>query len=306
MGFGGGGEAGRTTPDVAVPPGSPESPGVGPGRSRIFGGLQGEGAKGVLVAVVSTIVVLLLIAWFVVRSPNWPAVRDAFFNVDEFKKTFPEILSRFRLNVEYFLIGEVFILVFALVLAVMRSLPGPVFFPLRAMAIIYADVFRGIPTILVVYLLGFGVPALQLPGVPSDPAFWGVVSLVLSYSAYVSEVYRAGIETVHPSQVAAARSLGLSRWQSLRFVVIPQAVRRVVPPLLNDFVALQKDTALIAFIVAIPEAFKMAQILQARDFNFTPYVAAALIFLAITIPLTRLVDWLLARQRSRREAGAML
>jgi polar amino acid transport system permease protein len=304
--LGGGGEAGRTTADVAGPPGAPESPGGGPSRSRILGGLQAEGAKGVLTAVASTVIVLGLIAWFVVRSPNWPAVRDAFFNVDEFKETFPEILARFRLNVEYFLIGEVFILAFALVLAVMRSLPGPVFFPLRAMAIVYADVFRGIPTILVIYLLGFGMPALQLPGVPSDPAFWGVVALVLSYSAYVSEVYRAGIETVHPSQVAAARSLGLSRWQSLRFVVIPQAVRRVVPPLLNDFVALQKDTALISFILAVPEAFKMAQLFQARDFNFTPYVAAALIFLAITIPLTRLVDWLLARQRARRQAGAML
>jgi polar amino acid transport system permease protein len=216
------------------------------------------------------------------------------------------VLSKFRRNVEFFLIGEVFILAFALLIAILRSLPGPVFFPLRAMAIVYADVFRGIPTVLVVYLLGFGVPALALPGVPTDPAFWGVVALVLSYSAYVSEVYRAGIETVHPSQVAAARSLGLSRWQALRFVVIPQAVRRVVPPLLNDFVALQKDTALIAFIVSVPEAFKMAQIQQAADFNFTPYVAASLIFLSITIPLTRLVDVLLARQRRRRQAGAAL
>jgi polar amino acid transport system permease protein len=306
VGWGGGGEAGRSIPDVAGPPGAPETPGAAPSPPRLFGGLQAEGATGVLIAVVSTIVVIGLIVYFVVRSPNWPVVRDAFFNVQEFKETFPEILARFRLNVQYFLIGEVFILAFALVLAVIRSLPGPVFFPLRAMAIVYADVFRGIPTILVIYLLGFGVPALQLPGVPTDPALWGVVALVLSYSAYVSEVYRAGIETVHPSQVAAARSLGLNRWQSLRFVVIPQAVRRVVPPLLNDFVALQKDTALIAFIVAIPEAFKMAQIRQAADFNFTPYVAAAVIFLAITIPLTRLVDWLLARQRARRQAGALL
>jgi polar amino acid transport system permease protein len=294
------------TPEVAGPPGAPEPVGLPPGRSRILGRLQAEGAKGVLIAVVSTLVVLGAIVWFVVHSPNWPAVRDAFFNGPEFRKTFPEILSKFGRNVQFFLIGEVCILALALLLAIMRSLPGPVFFPLRAMAIVYADVFRGIPTILVVYLLGFGVPSLGLPGVPTDPAFWGVVALVLSYSAYVSEVYRAGIETVHPSQVAAARSLGLSRWQSLRFVVIPQAVRRVVPPLLNDFVALQKDTALIAFIVAVPEAFKMAQIEQNADFNFTPLLAAAVIFLAITIPLTRLVDWLLLRQRRRRQAGATL
>jgi polar amino acid transport system permease protein len=295
------------TPDVAGPPGAPEPPGLGGGgRSRIVGGLQTEGATGVLIAVVSTVVVVGLVVWWVTSSPNWPAVRDLFFNGAEFKQTFPEIVRKFGRNVQFFLIAEVFILALALLLAVMRSLPGPVFFPLRLMAIVYADVFRGIPTILVVYLLGFGVPSLGLPGVPTDPAFWGVVALVLSYSAYVSEVYRAGIETVHPSQVAAARSLGLTRWQSLRFVVIPQAVRRVVPPLLNDFVALQKDTALIAFVVAVPEAFKMAQIDQNADFNFTPLLAAALIFLAITIPLTRLVDWLLARQRARRQAGGAL
>lgn len=286
---------------TAVPP-----PVLGDRRSRILGPLRQEGAKGVVLAVVSTIVVLGVIGWLVVRSENWPAVREAFFNWDEFRDTFPDIFRRFGRNIRFFLIAEAFILPFALLLAVMRSLPGPVFFPLRLMAIVYTDLFRGIPTVLVVYLLGFGVPTLGLPGVPIDPAFWGVVALVLSYSAYVSEVYRAGIESVHPSQVASARSLGLSRWQSLRFVVIPQAVRRVVPPLLNDFVALQKDTALIAFIVAVPEAFKMAQIQVAADFNFTPLLGAALMFLAITVPLTRFVDWLLGRQRARREAGGVL
>jgi len=203
------------------------------------------------------------------------------------------------------MIGEVFILALALLLAVLRSLQGPVFFPLRLMAIAYTDLFRGIPTILVVYLLGFGVPSLALPGVPRSATFWAVAALILSYSAYVAEVYRAGIESVHASQTAAARSLGLSRWQSLRYVVIPQAVRRVIPPLLNDFVALQKDTALIAFVVAVPEAFKQAQIFEARDFNFTPLLAAALLFLVITIPTTRLVDWLVGRERARREAGGV-
>ena len=184
----------------------------------------------------------------------------------------------------------------------LRSLPGPVFFPVRMAAIVYADFFRGIPTILLIYLLGFGAPALQISGVPKDPLFWGTVALVLVYTAYVSEVYRAGIESVHPSQDAAARSLGLSRLQSLRHVVLPQAVRRVVPPLLNDFIGLQKDTALVATL-GVVEALKQAQIDTAAEFNFTPYMAAAVLFLLITIPLTRLTDWLIARGRRRREAG---
>ncbi|HZD80084.1 MAG TPA: amino acid ABC transporter permease [Actinomycetota bacterium] len=268
--------------------------------------MRQEGAKGVLIAVVSTIVVFAILVVIVVRSPNWPTVRQAFFNGQEFRDTFPTIASRFVRNVEYFMIAEMFILGWALILAVMRSLPGPVFFPLRLMSIAYTDLFRGIPTILVVYLLGFGVPAMQLPGVPSSPTFWAVIALILSYSAYVAEVYRAGIESIHPSQVASARSLGLTRVQSLRFVVVPQAVRRVIPPLLNDFVGLQKDTALVAFVVAIPEAFKQAQLAQYADFNFTPYLAAALMFLIVTIPMTRLVDWLIARERARRQAGAAL
>lgn len=287
-------------------PAPPDLPGSGDRGSRIFAPLRAEGAKGVAVALVSTIVFLGVVASLIVRSENWPAVREAFFNLKEFRDTLPGIAQKFLRNVFYFMVAEPIILALAMLLAVMRSLPGPVFFPLRAMAIAYTDLFRGIPTVLVVYMLGFGVPTLGLPNVPIDPAFWAVVALVLSYSAYVSEVYRAGIETVHPSQVAAARSLGLTRWKSLRFVVLPQAVRRVIPPLLNDFVALQKDTALIAFVVAVPEAFKMAQIESATDFNYTPFLGAALMFLIITVPLTRFVDWLLTRQRARRQGGAAL
>jgi polar amino acid transport system permease protein len=205
-------------------------------------------------------------------------------------------------NVRIFLIAEVVILVFALLIAVLRSLPGPVFFPLRALAVVYADLFRGIPTILVIYILGFGAPALDVSGIPRSPLFWGVVSLVLVYSAYVSEVYRAGIESVHPSQEAAARSLGLTRFQSLRFVVLPQAVRRVVPPLLNDFIGLQKDSALVALIGPV-EAFRQSQIEVAASFNFTPYLATALLFVLLTIPLARLTDWLVARDRRRQLAS---
>jgi polar amino acid transport system permease protein len=177
-----------------------------------------------------------------------------------------------------------------------------VFFPIRVLAIGYTDLFRGIPTILVIYILGFGAPALQLSGVPTSPLFWGIVSLVLVYSAYVAEVYRAGIESVHPSQEAAARSLGLSRLQALRFVILPQAVRRVVPPLLNDFIGLQKDTALVALIGPV-EAFRQSQIEVAGSFNYTPYLVTALLFVLLTIPLARFTDWLIVRGR-RRELAA--
>ena len=199
-----------------------------------------------------------------------------------------------------FCISEVFILVLALVLAVVRSLPSPVFFPLRVLAIVYADFFRGVPTILVIAILGFGAPALQLKGIPTSTTFWGIVALVLVYTAYVSEVYRAGIESVHPSQDAAARSLGLTHWQSLSRVVLPQAVRRVIPPLLNDFIGLQKDTALVGFLGSV-EAFKQSQIDAAATFNYTSYVAAALLFVALTIPLARFTDWLVLRDRRRRQ-----
>ena len=201
-----------------------------------------------------------------------------------------------------FLIAEVFILILALVLAIMRGLPGPVFFPLRALATVYSDLFRGIPTVLVIYILGFGVTALQLPGVPVSPLFWGTVALVLVYSAYVSEVYRAGIDSVHPSQEAAARSLGLSRFAAMRHVVLPQAVRRVIPPLLNDFIGLQKDTALVA-LLGVVEAFRQSQIDVAGSFNYTPYICTAILFIAITVPLARFTDWLIARDRRRQLAG---
>jgi len=241
----------------------------------------------------------------VVNSPGWPEVRQAFFNGHEFTSNLGEIGSGFVTNVEIFMIAEGFILVVGLLIAVMRSLPGPVFFPIRALAILYADIFRGIPTILVIYILGFGAPALQISWMPTSTIFWGIVGLVLIYSAYVSEVYRAGIDSVHPSQDAAARSLGLSRAQSLRHVVLPQAVRRVMPPLLNDFIGLQKDTALIALLGTV-EAFRQSQIDVAATFNFTPYLATALLFIAITIPLARFTDWLVNRDRRRRQSAGAL
>ena len=265
--------------------------------SRILGG--GGGGRSLLIATVSTLVFFGALVLVVVNSPGWDEVRQAFFYGPEFRESFPDILEKFWTNVKLFLVAEVFILVWGLVLAVLRSLPGPVFFPLRFLSAAYTDVFRGIPTILLIFLLGFGVPALQISGVPRSQFFWAAVSLVLVYSAYVAEVYRAGIDSVHPSQEAAARSLGLTRFQALRHVVLPQAIRRVVPPLLNDFIGLTKDTALVA-LLGVVEAFRQSQIEVAGSFNYTPYVATAVIFLALTIPLTRLTDWLIARERSRR------
>ncbi len=276
---------------------------LGDRRSRILGGGGAEGARGVAIALVSTVVFFTLLILLVINSPGWPEVKQAFFNVELFAESFPTIAKKFLINVLVFCVAEVFILVLALFVAVLRSLPGPVFFPIRLLAIIYTDLFRGIPTILVIYILGFGAPALQLQGVPISPLFWGIVALVLVYSAYVAEVYRAGIESVHPSQVAAARSLGLSRWKTLRFVILPQAVRRVIPPLLNDFIGLQKDSALLA-LIGVLETFRQSQVDVAGSFNYTPYLATALLFVLFTIPLARLTDWLVARERTRRQAGA--
>ena len=295
---------GRPERGVDLP--APDHPGpVGDRGSRILGGLRVEGVRGVVIAVVSTVVFFTALVLIVVSSPGWPAIRESFFNGAVFADTFPRIARSFLKNIAIFMTAEVFILIFAMFLAVLRSLPGPVFFPVRLLATAYTDLFRGIPTVLVIFLLGFGAPTLGLQGVPKSPFFWGVASLVLVYSAYVAEVYRAGIDSVHPSQVAAARSLGLGRWQSLRFVVIPQAVRRVIPPLLNDFIGLQKDTALVALIGPV-EAFRQSQIRTADAFNYTPYLATALLFILLTVPLARLTDWLIARERRRRQAGAAL
>src|SRR3954451_6346908 len=261
----------------------------------------GDGRRSAAIAVISTVAFFTVLALAITHAPGWPEVRRTFFDWGQFKDSLPDIARAFLLNVKIFTIAEAFILVFALLLAVVRSLPGPAALPLRLLGIAYADFFRGVPTILVIAMLGFGAPALQLKGIPLSTTFWGIVALVLVYAAYVSEVYRAGIESVPPSQAAAARSLGLTHWQSLRTVVLPQAVRRVIPPLLNDFIGLQKDTALVGFLGSV-EAFKQSQIDAAATFNYTSYVAAALLFVALTVPLARFTDWLVARDRRRRQA----
>ncbi|GAA4200271.1 amino acid ABC transporter permease [Microbispora amethystogenes] len=263
--------------------------------------LRARGRRSVSIATASTIVVVVALVVGITKSPGWPRVQETFLSPEAFVAALPDVLRGFLLNIKIFLIAEAFILVVGLLVALVRGLRSPVFFPLRALAVLYTDVFRGIPTILLIYLVGFGIPALQLQGAPSDPVTLGIIALVLSYGAYVAEVFRAGIESVHPSQRAAARSLALSHGQTMRYVVLPQAVRRVVPPLLNDFVSLQKDTALVAVLGPL-EALRQAYIHASYDFNYTPYLAAALLFIALTVPMARLTDHLAARV-ARRQAG---
>ncbi|HEY4189617.1 MAG TPA: amino acid ABC transporter permease [Candidatus Limnocylindrales bacterium] len=265
-------------------------------------GLDRDGLRSFLIAMVSTVIVFGLIGYIVVNAEGWPRFQETFLNGPIFWDSMPKLLSKFWVTVRLFVIAEVLILIFGLVLALLRSLSGPAFFPVRLLATIYVDVFRALPGLLIIFVLGFGIPALRIPGVPTDEFFWAVVALTFVYSAYVSEVYRSGIDSIHPSQDAAARSLGLSHWQGLRYVVLPQAVRRVIPPLLNDFIGLQKDTVLVSTI-GVVEVFRQTQILQQASFNFTPYVATALIFLVVTIPLARLVDYLLKREKRKRTGG---
>ena len=246
--------------------------------------------RGQAVAAVSSILVLGGIAVLILTSPGWPEVRDTFFNVDVFRESFPDIAKAFWLDVRVFCIVEVCVLILALGLAMLRTSRAPALFPLRMLGVVYVDVFRGVPVILLVYLVGFGIPALDLEGLPTEPVVLGGIALTLSYTAYVSEVYRAGLRSVHPGQRDGALAIGLTERQAMRFVLLPQAIRRVGPPLLNDFIALQKDVALIAIIGVTGEAFREAQIQTAADFNYTPLIAAALLYLAVTVPLARLLD----------------
>jgi polar amino acid transport system permease protein len=259
--------------------------------------------RSVTIAAISTVVVLGGLAALILTSPGWPAVKSTFFSVEAFKASFSSVLSGFWLDVKMFLVVEVIVLVLGLLIALIRTSGVAALFPARLLSIVYVDVMRGVPTILLVYLVGFGVPALQLSGVPTDPVVLGGAALAMCYSAYVSEVFRAGIQSIHPSQAAAGLALGLTPVQTLRFVIVPQAVRRVVPPLLNDFIALQKDVALVS-ILGPAEAFRVAQVYAASQFNYTPLIAAAALYLCVTIPLTRIVDHMQARD-IRQRGGAL-
>ena len=245
--------------------------------------------RGAAIAALSTVVVIGGLAAIIVTSPGWENVKETFFSWPDFKRAFPDVLAGFWLDVKMFCVIEAIVLAVGLAIALLRTSRAPALFPLRMLGVVYTDVLRGVPTILLVFLVGFGVPALELSGLPSDPVILGGAALALSYSAYVAEVYRAGIDSVHPSQRSAALAIGLTEAQALRHVVLPQAVRRVVPPLLNDFISLQKDVALVS-VLGVIEAFRVAQIDASSNFNYTPLLAAALLYLCVTIPLARVVD----------------
>jgi polar amino acid transport system permease protein len=261
-------------------------------------------AVSVLVAGVVTVVVFGVLLAVILTSPGWPRVHELFFNGFHARKSFDAILHGFWINVKLFLICEPLILVLALAVALARNARAPWLLPVRLVAVGYTDLFRGVPTILLVVLLAFGMPALQLQGIPNSALFWAGVALVLSYGAYVAEVFRSGIDSIHPSQVSSASALGLSRAQTLRFVVVPQAVRRVIPPLLNDFVSLQKDTALVA-AAGVFDAVFAARDYGNFNFNYTPLVVVAGFFVVMTVPLARVTDWLQRRWMERERAGAL-
>ena len=255
--------------------------------------------RGIAIAALSTIVVIGGLAALVLTSAGWPAVRETFFNATVFKESFPDVAKAFWLDIRVFMVVEVAVLALGLIVALVRTSVSPAMFPVRLLAIVYTDIFRGIPTILLVYLVGFGIPALANSGaegssslswLPTEPVVLGAIALTLSYGAYVSEVYRAGLRSVHPGQRDAALAVGLTERQAMRHVVIPQAVRNVGPPLLNDFTSLQKDVALISIIGVTGEAFQVAQIQASSGFNYTPLLCAALLYLAVTIPLARMLD----------------
>ena len=258
----------------------------------------------VLISLVSVVVVFGVVAYVVGSAPQWPRIQLAFFNVEAMVQAAPGVARGFLTSLQIWLISLVCIGVWALVLAIFRAMNGPWFAPLRIFAILYVDLFRGLPALLLVLLFGFGIPALSLPGLPREGLFWGGVALILSYLAYATEVYRSGIEAVHEGQGMAAKALGLTQWQALRYAVLPQALRNVVPSMLNLVVALQKDVALLS-VIGVRDAVREAQIYTARTFNYSSLVVAAILFLIATIPLARLTDHLARRDRQRRLQGVL-
>ncbi len=265
---------------------------------------QRKTKKNALIAAVSSSVVLGTLALVLVNSPGWVSLRDTFFKSAYGVEVLPKVILGFTTNITLTLVAGSSVAVLGLLLALVRTSRSPALTPFRFLATIYVDVFRGIPMILVILLIGFGIPALQIPGVTNEVLILGTIAVIITYTAYVAEVLRSGILTVHPSQRAAARSLGLSHFQTLRHVVLPQAIKRVTPPLLNDLVALIKDTGLIS-ILGVTDAVRAAQIQTAKSFNYTPYVMAALLFLAVTIPLTRYTDRILRRSMERQNAQGL-
>nr|WP_321445961.1 amino acid ABC transporter permease [uncultured Cohaesibacter sp.] len=255
--------------------------------------------RSLLLAALSTFGVLAAIILLIPLTPGWERVKHSFFNWDVMVRSFPKLLDAFTLDVAIFAWSVPLIAVLGLAIALARDVRDPVLYPLRMFAALYTDIFRGVPVVLVVYLIGFGIPGLGLSRPFNSPYIWGTVALVLTYAAYVAEIFRSGIESIHQSQRSAALSLGLSRADVMRYVVLPQAVRRVIPAQMNILIALQKDVALLSFIGPV-EIFRQAGVFKSLLANFTPYVVAAAIFLVVTIPATRLADHLIAKQNRAR------
>lgn len=284
-----------TTPGGAPPDAAPRRP--APPRRR-----RGEWRAAVvptLISLASIALVFGALGWWVTSSPQWGRVQAQFFSFEAMQASFPRVLQGFWVSMRVWLISLACIAVWALVLAVVRSLRAPWFAPFRLMVVVYIDIFRGIPALLLVLLFGFGIPALGLPGLPNSALFWGTVAMVLSYSAYVAEIYRSGIDSVHEGQWAAAKSLGLSEGQTLLYAVLPQALRNVLPALMNIVVALQKDVALLS-VLGVRDAVREAQIYTATTFNYSSLVVAAGLFLLATIPMARLADHVTRKDRERR------
>jgi polar amino acid transport system permease protein len=260
-----------------------------------------RGRRSIVVSVVSTLVVAAVVYFGVVNTPGWAAVQQSFFDPQTAVESFPDILLGLWLNIRILFFSAIGVAVFGTLLAVVRGLRSPVFFPLRMLATGYTDLFRGLPLIIVLYLVGYGIPGLGVfPRLPAE--VWGTIAITLTYSSYIAEVLRAGMEAVHPSQRLAARSLGLSHAKTLRLVVLPQAVRKVTPALMNDFVSMQKDVGLVSILGAV-DAVRSAQIAQAETYNFTPYFVAGLLFVVISLPLIRVTDAIARRQQRREQIG---
>ncbi len=253
------------------------------------------------IAGISSVLVLGALYSLIITSPGWQVVKETFFDLDYGREVLPTVSRGLVVNIQLSFIGGFFIAVIALALALIRTTKSPALTPFRFLATAYVDIFRGAPLLLIILLVGFGVPALRLAGLTSNVIVLGTVAVVLTYSAYVAEVIRSGIMSIHPSQRAAARSLGLTSGQTMRFVVLPQAIKRVIPPLLNDFVSLLKDTGLVS-ILGVTDAVRAAQINASRTFNYTPYVVSAILFLLITIPLTRYIDRVIRRSSAKQNS----
>lgn len=260
---------------------------------------QKQRRRGMIIGAGSTAAVILALVILIPMAPGWTRVQKSFFDAEVFARTFPKLLDAFVLDVAIFAWSAPLIAIWGLAIALARDVRAPALYPLRLFAMVYTDIFRGVPVVLVVYLIGFGIPGLGMPRPWNSPYIWGTVALVLTYSAYVAEIFRSGIESVHQSQRAAALSLGLSTSDTMRFVVLPQAIRRVIPANMNMLIALQKDVALLSFIGPV-EIFRQAGVFKSLLANFTPYVVAAVIFLVVTVPATRYADFLIARQNKRR------